>query len=171
MYGFIETLKEEFNFFYDIDRFRLLHALVCYYRVPKFRTIVLIQYMQKKEKDKRKRICKKLLLKYNIDVGINSEIGKHLRIEHYNGIVIGDGVKLGNNCTIYQGVTIGQRNGLYPMIGDNVVIYPNSIVLGKIRIENNSVILAGSIVLNDVDEFAVVAGNPAITKKYLNVVK
>lgn len=67
--------------------------------------------------------------------------------------------------TLHQGVTIGKNFGGtkygYPTIGDNVIIFPNSIIVGDIKIGNNVIIGAGSIVINDIPDNCVVAGNPA----------
>ena len=86
---------------------------------------------------------------------------------HPIGIVIHPDVKIGKNCMIFQNVTIGQ--GKYsakyktnvPVIGDNVTIYANSVIIGGIVIGNNAVIAAGSIVFKDVEANTTVAGNPA----------
>lgn len=80
---------------------------------------------------------------------------------HPNGIVIGKNCTIGDSCIIYQNVTLGQRNGKYPIIGNNVVIYPSSIVLGDIIIGDNSIIGAGSIVIRNIPSNSKVAGNPA----------
>ncbi len=86
---------------------------------------------------------------------------------HPVGIVISKFATVGKNCTIYQNVTIGKgkfsekNNTDVPVIGDNVVIYANSVIIGGVKIGNNAVIGAGSVVLRDVDENEVVAGNPA----------
>lgn len=86
---------------------------------------------------------------------------------HPIGIVIHPDVKIGKNCTIFQNVTIGQ--GKYskkyktnvPILGDNVTIYANSVVIGGIVIGNNVTIGAGAIVINDIEDGKTVAGNPA----------
>ena len=86
---------------------------------------------------------------------------------HPVGIVISKFATVGKNCTIYQNVTIGKgkfsekNNTDVPVIGDNVVIYANSVIIGGVKIGNNAVIGAGSVVLRDVDENEVDAGNPA----------
>lgn len=93
---------------------------------------------------------------------------------HPIGIVIHPKVKIGKNCTIFQNVTIGdgkfnlERNTSIPEIGDNVTICANAVVIGGIRVGNNAVIGAGAVVLKDVPENAVVAGNPAKIIKYKN---
>lgn len=116
----------------------------------------------------KKRRREKLATKFSIEVGLNATIGKNLFLPHPEGIVIGDKVSIGDNCTIYQGVTLGNKNKKYPTIGDNVTIYPLSIIVGDISIESNAVIGAGSVVLHNVHSNEVVAGNPARVIKYIN---
>lgn len=80
---------------------------------------------------------------------------------HPTGIVIGAGVKFGKNVTIYQNVTLGRKNkdiSEYPVIGDNVVIYCNSVIIGNVKIGNNAVIGCNSVVLRDVKDGEVVSG-------------
>ena len=86
---------------------------------------------------------------------------------HPIGIVIHPDVKIGKNCTIYQNVTIGRGKYIdknksnVPIIGDNVTIYANAVLINGIKVGNNVTIGAGAIVLNDVEDNATVAGNPA----------
>lgn len=92
------------------------------------------------------------------------------KFPHLLGIVISRAAKLGNNCIIYQNVTIGARNvkegdfnkpANYPIIGDNVIIYSGAVIVGSIKVGNNAIIGANSVVLNDVPENATVVGSPA----------
>ena len=74
---------------------------------------------------------------------------------HPIGIVIGAGARIGENCVIYQNVTIGRKYrdiAEYPNIGDNVIIYCNSVLIGDINVGKNSVIGCNSVVLKSVDE-------------------
>lgn len=92
---------------------------------------------------------------------------KQTKFPHPIGIVINKNVKIGNNCTIYQNVTIGSGKRPPPTgtdcpeIGNNVTIYANTVIAGGIKIGDNSIIGAGSIVIKDVPANTTVAGNPA----------
>ena len=87
-----------------------------------------------------------LISLHSIDVGRGITIGTGLSLPHPVSIVLGQGVKIGCNCSIYQGVTIGQANGKYPTIGNGVCLYPNSIIVGETTIQDNENIRAGSFV-------------------------
>lgn len=116
----------------------------------------------------KKYLHHKIFKKYGCEIGLGAIIGEGLSLFHPNGVVIGEGSRIGNKCTIYQNVTIGQKNNQYPILGDNVIIYPNSVLIGNITIGNNVTIGAGSIVINDVPDNAVVVGNPAKIVNILN---
>lgn len=97
-----------------------------------------------------------------IQVGKN--VPKSTCFPHLTGVVIGKTVKMGENCIILQGVTIGKKSvevDGQPILGNNVKIYANSVVVGNIRIGNNVVIGANSVVLKSIPNNWVVAGNPA----------
>lgn len=85
----------------------------------------------------------------------SSLIGGGLYIGHGWGTVI-NAKKMGRNCRVNQNVTIGSRNLQTPIIGDNVNITAHAVVLGGITIGNNSQIGAGSVVVKDIPENAVV---------------
>lgn len=97
----------------------------------------------------------KISKKYNCYISPSAEIGRNLILPHPTGIVIGEGVKVGNNCVIYQNVTLGRKNrdiAEYPTIGNNVIIYCNSTVIGKIKVGDNSIIGCNSVLLKSVEE-------------------
>ncbi len=83
---------------------------------------------------------------------------------HYVGITISSLATFGKGVVIYSNVTIGGKKSnqsKFPRIGNNVTIFTNSSIIGNIKIGNNSVVGAGSVVLKDVPANVVVAGNPA----------
>lgn len=100
-----------------------------------------------------------------ISLPAECEVGEGLYIAHFGTTVVHPSVRVGRNCNLSQGVTIGiagrgsQRGA--PTLGDRVFIAPNCVVFGRIRIGNDVAIGAGSIVTQDVPDRAVVAGNPA----------
>lgn len=103
-----------------------------------------------------------LIRKYDIHLGYDTFFGEDINFPHPSSIVIGEKVRIGKGCTIYQGVTIGKdNNGDYPLIENNVIIYPNSTLIGKIVVRENSIIGANSFVNSSVQKNSIYAGNPA----------
>ncbi len=116
----------------------------------------------------------RLVSKYGIHLGLKSIIGENLKFPHPQGIIIGEGVIVGDNCTIYHNVTLGKKYGPlaeagYPKIGNNVIIYTGAVVLGDITIGDNSIIGANSIVLNDIEPNTIYVGIPAKKIKDLSI--
>lgn len=97
-----------------------------------------------------------------------------LRMAHPYGIVVNGSTKLGKNVTIFQHVTIGsKRLGLKagaPTIGDDVVIFPNAVIVGAVHIGGGAVLAPGCVVIDDVPAGATVVGNPARIIKRSEVV-
>lgn len=90
-------------------------------------------------------------------------IGKGLRIWHFGGIFINGAAVIGENCTLRQGVTIGNRHegGASPVLGDDVELGAYAQILGGIRIGNRCKIGAMAVVLTDVPDGATAVGQPA----------
>lgn len=94
-------------------------------------------------------------------------VGPGMLLPHPTAVVIGHGVVMGQDCTVLQSVTIGEKfaDGRpphdYPVIGDRVVIGAGAVVLGKIVVGNDVSIAANSVVISDIASGSVVAGSPA----------
>lgn len=99
-----------------------------------------------------------------IEIHPGATIGEGLFIDHGTGIVIGETAELGDNITLYQGVTLGgtgkEKGKRHPTIGDNVVVASGAKVLGSFTVGENSKIGAGSVVLKAVPPNSTVVGIP-----------
>ena len=108
-----------------------------------------------------------------IEIHPGATIGKGLFIDHGHGVVIGETAIVGDNVTLYQGVTLGgtgkQKGKRHPTLEDNVMVGTGAKVLGDIVIGANSKIGAGSVVLNDVPPNSTVVGVPGRVVKRDNI--
>lgn len=99
-----------------------------------------------------------------IDIHPGAIIGDGLFMDHGTGIVIGETAEIGDNCTIYHGVTLGgtgkDRGKRHPTIGNNVLISAGAKILGPFKVGDNSRIGANAVVLREVDENTTVIGVP-----------
>lgn len=100
-----------------------------------------------------------------------AKIGKGFFIDHGNGVIIGETAEIGNNVTLYQGVTLGgtgkEQGKRHPTVGDNVMISAGAKVLGSFTIGENSKIGAGSVVLSAVPPNSTVVGVPGrVVRRY-----
>lgn len=100
-----------------------------------------------------------------IEIHPRATIGKNLFIDHGMGVVIGETTVIGDNCTLYQGVTLGgtgkDHGKRHPTLGDNVLVGAGAKVLGPFRVGNNARVAAGAVVLNAVPDDATAVGVPA----------
>ena len=99
-----------------------------------------------------------------IEIHPGAIIGKRLFIDHGMGVVIGETCEIGDNVTIYQGVTLGgtgkEKGKRHPTVKDNALIATGAKVLGSITIGENAKVGAGSVVLRDVPPNSTVVGIP-----------
>ena len=98
--------------------------------------------------------------KYGIHANPNIEIGGGLCVVHGGNVHL-NCRSVGKNLTVYQGVTLGIKDGGIPVVEDDVTIYPNSIVAGALTLHNGCVVGALSYVSHDVARGSVVVGAPA----------
>lgn len=100
-----------------------------------------------------------------IEIHPGAKIGKGLFIDHGMGVVIGETTEIGDNCTIYQGVTLGGTGKdvgkRHPTIGDNVMIGAGAKVLGPVKVGSNSKIASNAVVIREVPENCTAVGIPA----------
>ncbi|MDO8714689.1 MAG: hypothetical protein Q7K13_09495 [Polynucleobacter sp.] len=95
----------------------------------------------------------------SVDMYYKIKLPDYLYVVHGLGTVFSKS-KYGEYLVIFQNTTIGVHNGMYPVIGDRVVIYPNCLVAGNTRIGNNCTIGAGSIIINqEIPDNSIVFGN------------
>lgn len=108
-------------------------------------------------------ICERFIeITTGISIPACCRIGKGLRIHHFGGIIFHPTVKLGDNCTLYHGVTVGDRGGTgkAALIGDNVLIGAGAKIIGEISIGDNCIVGANAVVTKDMPPDTVAVGSP-----------
>ncbi len=110
-------------------------------------------------------LLRDISMRSGVQIAFYTKVGSGLYLPHPISIVVHEEAVIGKNCSISHCVTIGQlhrgdRKG-YPEIGDNVHIAPGAVIIGNIKIGNNVVIGANSVVDKDIPDNAVAAGIPA----------
>ncbi len=109
---------------------------------------------------------------YGIELPYSTELGRRVVIEHQHGIVIHGCARIGDDCIIRQGVTIGNRTLDKPLdaptLGNHVNVGAGAKILGKIMIGDHAVIGANAVVLHDVPPGALAVGVPAVIKHRSN---
>lgn len=109
-------------------------------------------------------ISQRAARKTGIEIHPGAQIGKGLFIDHGNGVIIGETSIIGDNCTFYQGVTLGgtgkEHGKRHPTIGNNVMISAGAKVLGSFTVGDGTKIGAGSVVLEEVPPHCTVVGVP-----------
>ncbi len=100
-----------------------------------------------------------------IEIHPGAKIGKGLFIDHGMGVVIGETAEIGDNCTLYQGVTLGGTGKdvgkRHPTLGDNVMVGAGAKVLGPLTIGSDSKVAAGAVLLQPIPEESTAVGVPA----------
>lgn len=103
--------------------------------------------------------------KTNIEIHPGAKIGKRFFIDHGTGVVIGETAEIGDDVTLYQGVTLGGTGKdvgkRHPTVGSGVMIGAGAKVLGPFKIGDNTNIAAGSVVLHEIPENSTAVGTPA----------
>jgi len=143
----------------------VLEVIICY---PGFHALLLHRLAHKCYRMKMTLLAR-IISQFSrfmtgIEIHPGAKLGEGIFIDHGMGVVIGETAEVGNNVTMYQGVTLGgtgkEKGKRHPTIGNNVVISTGAKVLGNIKIGNNVKIGAGSVVLRDVPDNCTVVGVP-----------
>ncbi len=134
-----------------------LHAIM-YHRVANF-------FYRHNHKLIARMISQYARRRTGVEIHPAAKIGKGLLIDHGMGVVIGETAIIGDNCTIYHGVTLGgtgkESGKRHPTIGNNVFIGAHSQLLGSFTVGDNSKIAAESVVLSDIPPNCTAVGSPA----------
>ena len=164
--GFIQYYKEQVEVIKDRDPAikTNLEALLypSFWAIYKYRKAHKLY--EKGHVFRARMISQRAARKTGIEIHPAAQIGKGLFIDHGHGVVIGETAEIGDNVTLYQGVTLGgtgnETGKRHPTIEDNVMISSGAKVLGSITIGKNSKIGAGSVVVSDVPPNSTVVGVP-----------
>ena len=172
--GFIKNIKEEIDIIRERDP--AIHSSLEVFLYPSFK--VMLHYRMahklylKGHYFLARWVSQRGVRKTGIEIHPGAQIGKGLFIDHGNGVIIGETAIIGNNVTLYQGVTLGgtgkEHGKRHPTIEDNVMISAGAKVLGSFTIGANSKIGAGSVVLEAVPPNSTVVGVPGRVVKRNN---
>ena len=164
--GFIRSIKEEIAIIRERDP--AIHSNLEVFLYPSFR--VMLSYRrahklyQKGHFFLARWISQRARRKTGIEIHPGAQIGKGLFIDHGSGVIIGETTIIGNNCTLYQDVTLGgtgkEHGKRHPTLGNNVMVSAGAKVLGSFKIGDNSKIGSGSVVLEEVPPNSTVVGVP-----------
>ncbi len=173
--SFFKNLKEEINVIKERDPAIKSDIEVLLY--PSFVAIRKYRIAHKLYKKGHyflaRWISQRTARKTGIEIHPGARIGKGLFIDHGHGVVIGETAIIGDNVTIYQGVTLGgtgkEKGKRHPTLEDNVMISAGAKILGSFTIGENSKIGAGSVVLEEVPPNSTVVGVPGRVVKQDNV--
>ena len=164
--GFIKKIKKEMQIIKERDP--AIHSNMEVFLYPSFKVMIRYRLAHKLYNKGHyfwaRWISQRAARKTGIEIHPGATIGEGLFIDHGNGVIIGETTIIGNNVTLYQGVTLGgtgkEHGKRHPTIGNNVMISAGAKVLGSFTIGDNSKIGAGSVVLEEVPPNSTVVGVP-----------
>ncbi len=163
----IQTVKER-----DPAASSLLEIIFLY---PGLRAVrrhrVAHWFFKHKMKFIARMISQATVKKTNIEIHPGAVIGRRFFIDHGTGVVIGETTEIGDDVTVYQGVTLGgtgkDTGKRHPTIGNGVMIGSGAKVLGPLTVGDNSNIASGAVVLSDIPSESTAVGVPArVVKRY-----
>ena len=174
--GFIQNIKDEIQIIRERDP--AIHSPMEVFLYPSFRVMLHYRLAHKLYLKKHyflaRFISQRAVRKTGIEIHPGAQIGSGFFIDHGSGVIIGETTIIGNNVTLYQGVTLGgtgkETGKRHPTIEDNVMISAGAKVLGSFTIGAGSKIGAGSVVLEEVPPNCTVVGVPGRIVKRENEV-
>ena len=163
-----KTIKDEIRCIYkrDPSARNSFEIIFCY---PGFQAVIMFRLTHKLWTRGVKLVARFLSNITRILTGVEihpaAEIGSNLFIDHGTGVVIGETAIIGNECTLYHGVTLGgtswEKGKRHPTLGNNVVVGAGAKILGPIDIENGARIGSNAVVVKNVPQNCTVVGIPA----------
>lgn len=164
--GFLKNIKNEIRVIRERDP--AIHSDMEVFLYPSFKVMMHYRIAHKLYEKGHyflaRWVSQRGVRKTGIEIHPGAQIGENFFIDHGNGVIIGETAIVGNNVTLYQGVTLGgtgkEHGKRHPTIGDNVMISAGAKVLGSFTIGENSKIGAGSVVLEAVPPNCTVVGVP-----------
>lgn len=173
--GLIGFIKEEMDIIKERDP--AIKGAMEVFLYPSFKAILrhrlAHQLYLKKHYFLARWLSQRSARKTGIEIHPGAQIGKGFFIDHGHGVVIGETAIVGDNVTLYQGVTLGgtgkEHGKRHPTIKDNVMISAGAKILGSFTVGENSKIGAGSVVLSEVPPNSTVVGVPGRVVKRDNI--
>ncbi len=174
--GFIRYIKEEIQLIRERDP--AIHSWMEVFLYPSFRVMLHYRIAHRLYLNKHyflaRYISQRAVRKTGIEIHPGAQIGSGFFIDHGSGVIIGETTIIGNNVTLYQGVTLGgtgkETGKRHPTLEDNVMVSAGAKVLGSFTIGAGSKIGAGSVVLEEVPPNCTVVGVPGRIVKRENEV-
>ena len=173
----LNTIKQDIKVIFERDPAAksVLEVILCY---PGFHAILLHRIAHAFYKMNLVLIAR-IISQINrfftgIEIHPGAKIGKGFFIDHGMGVVIGETTEIGDNVTLYQGVTLGgtgkEKGKRHPTLGNNIVVGSGAKILGPVKIGDNAKIGAGAVVLKDVPPNSTVVGIPgkAVVRQKVN---
>lgn len=172
--GWMKRIQNEIKVIRERDP--AIHSDMEVFLYPSFKVMLHYRIAHKLYKNKHyflaRWISQRGVRKTGIEIHPGAQIGENFFIDHGNGVIIGETAIVGNNVTLYQGVTLGgtgkEHGKRHPTIGDNVMISAGAKILGSFTVGENSKIGAGSVVIEEVPPNCTVVGVPGRVVKRNN---
>ena len=164
--GFIKNIRKEIKIIRERDP--AIHSAMEVFLYPSFKVMMHYRIAHKLYLSGHyfwaRYVSQRGVRKTGIEIHPGAQIGEGFFIDHGTGVIIGETTIIGDNCTLYQGVTLGgtgkEHGKRHPTLGNNVMVGAGAKGLGSCKIGNNVKIGAGSVVLTEVPDGSTVVGVP-----------